>query len=263
MNNHFIELTNPQHAYMFGFIQADGNMSEDTRNRGKLRIEIKSEDECILEKFAKLIPCNSSITKRIRNTNFSNDFHASCLTINDLSFRSELLSLGIPYGKKSNTIKAPTAEYSKVDYFRGLIDGDGSLGITSNGFPFISLITTSNDIEKAYNDFIFEVTGQRKENSRNKRDNAYNIMLNKEDAQKMVSVLYYDGCLALPRKLQKASEVLNWKRPDNMKKRDFAIKKWTIEEDNYILNNTVENSILKLGRTKKSIETRLWRLRNK
>ena len=38
-------------------------------------------------------------------------------------------------------------------------------------------------------------------------------------------------------------------------------KRWNNDEDNYILNNNMIDSMKKLNRTDKSIKTRLWRLK--
>lgn len=129
-----------------------------------------------------------------------------------------MVNNGIPYGRKSETISTPVNEYSKADYFRGLIDDDGSLGLTANGFPFLSLITASSEIVKEYLNFLESVTGKEKSFVKNKRDNVFNIAVYKEDAQEIVRILYYKNCFALPRKIQKAKDVLNWQRPKTMKK---------------------------------------------
>ena len=38
----------PRHAYLFGFLQADGSLEEATRNRGKVRVEVAERDGDIL-----------------------------------------------------------------------------------------------------------------------------------------------------------------------------------------------------------------------
>jgi hypothetical protein len=38
-------------------------------------------------------------------------------------------AIGIPYGKKSETVNPPSNPFSEKDYIRGLIDGDGSIGM--------------------------------------------------------------------------------------------------------------------------------------
>ncbi|BAZ48777.1 hypothetical protein NIES4103_13870 [Nostoc sp. NIES-4103] len=156
-------------------------------------------------------------------------------------------------------IKPPSCNFSRVDYFRGLIDGDGSIGLTSKNIPYLSLVTSSSYIAVEYLEFINQMTGKAKTSNRNTRDNVYNIVVYKEDAQILARHLYYDSCLALPRKLIKAVEVLNWSRPLEMKQVKNR-KFWTPEEDKFITTHSVECSMKVLSRSRKGIELRLWRL---
>ncbi len=254
-----INLKNPFYAYLFGLIQTDGHLYQNTRNRGRLSIELNERDEVILLEIQKLLPFYSSIRKRTRTTNFGTNTFVS-LNVSDKQFRDILEAWGLPSGKKSKIIKPPLEKFSKVDYFRGLIDGDGSLGLTANGFPFLSLITASPLIVEKYLKFIQQITGKAKTSKPNVRDKVSNIAVYKEDAQLVVKKLYYENCLAIPRKLAKANEVLAWKRPLTMKKIENR-KRWTIEEDLFIQQNLIENSMKVLNRSQNSIEMRLWRLR--
>lgn len=203
-----INLEDPNYAYLFGFIQTDGHLYSQTRDRGRLSIEVSKRDESILQAFKNLIPFKSSITERIRTTNFSSQYTSVIWRVYDKRFRDYLDLWGLPSGKKSHLIKLPGCKFSQIDYFRGLIDGDGSLGLTSQGFPFLSLVTSSSHIAIEYLELIKQVTGKVKNSNRNTRDNIYNIVVYKEDAQLIVRHLYYTDCLALSRKLIKASEVL-------------------------------------------------------
>jgi hypothetical protein len=160
-------------------------------------------------------------------------------------------------------IASPNSDFSEPDYFRGLVDGDGSLGFTAKARPFISFATKSENIAKTYLKLIQKITGTTKDNSKNERDNAYNIMLNNEDAQILCSYLYYDDCLALDRKVASAKMVTDWIRPADMKKRTFTIKRWTDDQDKFITSHTIKESMAELDRTKKSIKIRLWRLAKK
>ncbi len=255
-----INLENPHYAYLFGFIQTDGHLYNNTRDRGRVSIEVSEKDEEILWVFKSLIPFNSSIAKRVRKTNFSSSYTSAIWRVYDKRFRDILESWGLPNGSKSTIVKPPSCNFSKVDYFRGLIDGDGSLGLTAKGFPFLSLVTSSSHIAVEYLELINQITGKVKTSNRNTRDNVYNIVVYKEDAQILTNHLYYDGCLALPRKLIKASEVLSWIRPNEMKRVNNR-KSWTPEEDRFITTHTVEYSMKVLGRSQNSIELRLWRLK--
>jgi len=259
----YINLKIPEHSYFFGFVQTDGSLSRFGRfpNKGKLQIEVGERDIHILKSFRKLFPfVYSSISPRIRDTNFKNNYRSYVLGIFNMAFREEINQLGIPYGKKSEIIYPSSNDFSERDYIRGLIDGDGSVGLTNRGIPFISITIASDKLKNYLFDIIEKITGESKKITRNKRDNIYNIMINREKAQKFIKYLYYPRCLALKRKLKKVKEILKWKRPKNLK-RIFS-KFWEPWEDKYILNHSIEESRVYLKRTERSIKMRFWRLKN-
>lgn len=251
----------PFDSYLIGFLQTDGSYYENTRNRGRITLEISMRDKDIIEKIHEAIPSVTKITYRKRDTNFKKDNEFISLNIFNLETR-EYLKEYIPPGKKSLIITPPT-NISEYDYWRGIIDGDGSLGLTNKGFPFISLTTNSDNLCKSFLDFISEKLNIEKTINRNKRDNMYNIVLYKEQAQELTKILYYDNCLCLNRKKQKANDIINWVRPATMKKIDFERRKWTKKEDEYIISNSIENSIKNLDRNENAIKIRLYRLLKK
>jgi hypothetical protein len=254
-----LNLKSPGHAYLFGFLQADGHLYQNTRNRGRVTIEVSAKDISVLREFSLLIPFYSSVTTRTRRTNFSKEHVSACWSVHDQRFRRSLLALGFPAGKKSDLAAMPDVEVSKDDYFRGLIDADGSLGMTANGFPFLSLVTTSEPLANAFAGFILEIAGKHKRVARNARDRIYNITVFKEDAQLMAAKLYYAGCLGLSRKIQKAEDVSRWRRPANMR-HVFQKKSWSLSEDEFIKSHSLAESTTALARTERSIKMRLWRL---
>jgi hypothetical protein len=253
------DLKDPNHAYLFGFLQADGHLYQNTRNRGKVTVEVSAKDIDLLQQFSRLIPFYSSVTTRTRHTNFSREQVSAYWSVHDQRFRQSLLNLGFPAGKKSALTTVPNMEISKADYFRGLIDADGSLGMTANGFPFLALVTASESSANAFAAFIFEVTGKSKRVARNTRDKIFNITVFKEDAQLLTAKLYYDGCLGLARKLEKAQAVIRWQRPANMR-RIPQKKFWSLAEDLFITSHPLTESVAALARTERSIKMRLWRL---
>jgi len=259
----YINLKTPAHSYFFGFTQADGTLGKikNFRNKGRLQIEVSKEDAHILDSFKKLFPnlyCGIKI--RNRNTNFKKNHKSFTLTICNMEFRNELNRLGLPYGKKSLIVSPPKTKFCEKDYLRGLIDGDGSVGLTKRGFPFISISVKSEALKDYICKIIEKITGERKRLTRNKRDNVYNIMLNREKAQQFIRYLYYPGCLSLKRKLRNAQKALKWKRPKTLKR--ISKKFWEPWEDKYILTHSIEESCIHLGRTEKSIKMRIWRLNN-
>lgn len=245
---------------MFGFIQADGHLHQNTRNRGRLEIELQESDRNVLEQFAKIIPFNSNISTRTRNTNFKDNYTSVTFSVCDKRFRDQLVTAGLTYGKKSNCISIPDCNMATNDYWRGVIDGDGSLGLTGKGFPFLSLNCSSEQMINAYIQFLNSITGKIKTTSRNSRDNTYNVCINKEDVQAVVQQIYSNSTIALQRKKVLANVIAGWRRPATMNKIDFPRKPWTQEEDRFILNNSTELAVSALNRTSKSVQTRLWRL---
>lgn len=258
------DLNIPELAYWVGFFQTDGNLYKDKRegkNRGKFSISLSIRDKNIIYKLKKFIPVYCSISYRTQDTNFKKDYKSIVLTISDIRFRRMINELGVPYGKKSDIIKPPKMPFSEIDYIRGLIDGDGSLGFEEGrGVPFISLTTDSEDIAQYYKKFILEKTGIIKRDNRNKRDKIYNIMLQSDGAVSIVKILYTPKCLCINRKYKAAKKIIGWERPKHWKVKIIG-QLWSKDQDLFITSHSISESIAFLKRSKSSIKTRLWRLK--
>lgn len=211
-------------SYLIGLMQTDGTLHETTRNRGRASVELSYKDKDIINKISGYLDCNYSIKERTKDTIFLDNYKSIILLIYDLEFRNVLKEWGMISGHKSNDIKMPTKkELDKIEYIRGLYDGDGSLGFTSNKFPFVSFTTKSNEIKNMLIEFISEITNKPKKNiNRNKRDNIYNISIFKEDAILFCEKIYFYNCISIDRKYNLAQEIKKWERPANMRKN----KKW-------------------------------------
>lgn len=213
-----IDFTKENLSYIYGLFLADGYLTENTRNRGKLGIELSEKDADIIPKIKKeLKDFNSSIIKRARSTNFKNNYNSIGLYFFSLELRNQIKMQGFPSGKKSKLTKPP--KFENVSFWRGYFDGDGSLGITSKGYPFLSLVTISPYIADAWILFLYKIINKQKTTSPNKRDGAYNICVYKEDAQKVAQILYTNASLYLNRKYKKHEKISKWQRPTTMIKR--------------------------------------------
>lgn len=185
--------------------------------KGRLTAEINIRGVHILREFQQLTPYYSSITERVRATNFAEHAHSATWTLCALEARTLVNELGIPYGKKSRTIKPPRVDFSRPDYLRGIVDADGSLGWTAQGFPFLSLTSASTAIAAYLCHYAKKITGTERTIARNKRDGIYNVCYYKETAQQLAAHLYYPGCLALDYKRANADSIAGWVRPPDMK----------------------------------------------
>jgi hypothetical protein len=256
-----MDLTVPEYAYMFGFLQADGHLSQQSRQRGRLTVEINARDISLLRKFQKLTPYNSSISERTRTTNFAENSHTAVWTLCSLEARTKLNELGLPYGRKSKTIAPPPGKFSGRDYLRGVIDADGSVGY-SQSYPFISLTTASTPVMAYMCSYAEALTGTERRLQRNQRDSIYNIMYITEAAQSLVTHLYYPGCLALTRKQTAAASVAAWTRPAGSKPRPPRIQ-WTQEMDRTLLAApTIADAATELGYSRSACQVRRSNLLN-
>ncbi|WP_306085157.1 LAGLIDADG family homing endonuclease [Streptomyces acidiscabies] len=255
-----MNLTIPEYAYMFGFLQADGHLHQQSRQRGRLTVELNARDIGLLHKFQKLTPYYSSITERTRSTNFAQTHTSVTWSLCSLEARTTLNELGLPYGRKSKTIAPPNGRYEHRDYLRGLIDADGSVGFTSQGFPFVSLTTASTAIASHLCNYARDVTGAERTLKRNARDDIYNILYTKENAQKLAADLYYPDCLSLERKQNAADSLNSWTRPADMKIRPPRIE-WTPEMDRTLLTApTIAHAAAELGYSQSPCRNRRWKL---
>lgn len=249
-------------SYFLGFLQADGTVMLDSRH-GSIRFELSIRDEDILRSIqANLLPLYSSLESRTRDTNFKDDYTSSILKISNSELCREVVNVyRIPIGKKSEIIK-PIMNIIEKDYWRGLIDGDGSIGITSANRPFISFTTDSDAMQEAYVELIYKIINRKLLTARNTRDDIYNIILFDEDAQKLVEYLYKDSSISISRKYENYLKVKEWERPSNRKKALNPQQGWTTEEDKIVLRLSIKEAAEKLSRTFSSVSNRRFRLRH-
>lgn len=257
----FMDLEHPDYAYMFGFLQADGHLAQGAGRKGRLTVEINVRDIAVLHEFQRLTPYNSSITERVRSTNFSAEHHSATWTLCDREARARINGLGLPYGRKSRKIAPPRVEFSRRDYLRGVIDADGSVGHTGQGLPFVSLTTASAAVGAYLCRYAKVVTGAARQIGRNARDGVYNVLYTKEAAVHLAGHLYYPGCLSLARKQTAAASLASWERPANMRVRPPG-RRWKPWEDSVLLaHDDARTSAAELGRSEASCSVRLWRLK--
>ena len=256
-----LDLLRPAHAYFFGFAQTDGSHYAGTGQKGRFSIELSDRDEAVLHAFAGLFDVYSRVSRRERTTNFG-PHRSAVWTVCDLAFRRELIALGLPTGRKAATVAPPTSPFSARDYLRGLVDGDGSVGFTRTGRPFLSLVTASRPLSDFFCAEVLNLAGAHRSINRNTRDGVYNPMVAGEPAAAFAAWLYPEGCLALDRKRANAALVAAWTRPPSMRARPVSgARRWTAEEDADVFTGSVREAATRLRRSEKAVDIRRFRLR--
>ncbi|MGV9412047.1 hypothetical protein ACWDOP_19210 [Nocardia sp. NPDC003693] len=256
-----MDLSSPELSYMVGLLQTDGTHSGSTTGKGKISIELAERDADILLQLQRLLPCHSLISTRIRDTNFKQGYASRVLEFCAQDVRKEFERFGVPTGKKSKIIGPPTETFSRSDYLRGVLDGDGSIGFTAKGFPFISLVTASPAMAKHFCDEIAGVSGVRRSAKPNKRDSVPNIMVANLAAVRLADWCYPVGALSIARKYAAARAVSEWLAPHQ--RFGHTMRHWTPEEDELLGHHTIKEAAALLGRTEQSVNLRRWRLRRR
>lgn len=195
-------------SYIFGLFCADANISFVNCKKDKsyrLQYEISKKDEDIINKLLNIIH-NSTKLERTRNTNFKKNF--SCVSLNnyDQDFLKTIIANGYPLEKKAWNINVPCNTYCEDDFWRGIIDGDGSLGIRKAGL-YLSLVTKSENLKNSFIDYVFRNTGIEVTSNKNKRDDVFNITLVSHNAYVIAKKLYNNNRIHIDRKYNKFLEM--------------------------------------------------------
>lgn len=218
----FQNLTLEQQSYIYGIFLTDGSISkiknkEDSYNTS---LELNIKDADIINKIQQLLP-EVSITTRTRNTNFKDNYESIILRYYSNDFPKQLFEMGFPKSDKTENAIPPNNKYDERAFWRGVIDGDGSLGIrkisNNRGLePFVSLTTKSEKLKESYCTFLYKITGKKYNPKPNKRDNIYNILISKSSAKKVLDYIYQNASIYLERKYNKYIEINDFIKQTNM-----------------------------------------------
>jgi len=204
-NEAFFDVITPESAYWIGFLMADGSISQiKTHANGGITpyvtLKLQLADLEHLKKYRKSIDSTHPIS-----VYKDKEGHRSCrLGFSAKKLAATLAQYGVlPRKSISATIRGGL-EYNK-DVWRGIIDGDGSLG--NNGKRRLTLYG-SYSLVLQFKEFVEKIMGVPIHSSPQQRRSIYSITLCGSLAVNVVRILY-EGCsLALARKLEKAKLIM-------------------------------------------------------
>lgn len=226
--DYFEIIDNEEKAYWLGFIYADGCVSTQDR----FGITLARADYNHLEKFANCIESNIKIRlgiTRKKDTSLvktKGDVEYCSITIKNSKMASDLRNKGV-IRNKTYSLSFPSrdilpSEFIK-DFIRGYMDGDGCYVFS------IKKRIRKDRGNKEYNRLVKEISATgycedflvqlaeliKKEcgaifklyyNPKGKMPTIR--MFDKENMKKFLEYIYYDGCICLDRKHEKAKEIL-------------------------------------------------------
>jgi len=204
--NAFTELSSDS-AYWIGFLMADGCIIDRKQNKQSwvIAVSLKSKDRLHLAKLASFL----SYDGHIGDSQSRND--ASLKVISD-TLTTDLMKWGLAVRKSLNE-KPNKALLFNPDYWRGEMDGDGSIWIAKGNNPgeydpAISLVGGEYLITK-FAEFVRSFTTTKANPSQNKFG-MWRLSLKCKPALDTIRKLY-SGCdpaYALDRKLARANRIL-------------------------------------------------------
>ena len=197
-------------SYLYGLLLTDGSLQKRNGKPIGFSLELSAKDSELIEKLHNKIP-KSNIYYRARNTNMCKNAETVTLQFGKNETFYTLLEMGFPLENKTERATIPVTDYDEPSFWRGALDGDGSLGLRANGDAFVSLTTKSEELKKYFCIFLKGITGRNYNPSRNKRDSIYNIGCSTNSAKKVIDFLYHnikDEDIYMDRKYKKMEEVL-------------------------------------------------------
>lgn len=192
----FSEIT-PASCYWAGFLMADGNICNKGNNRLCITLELSKKDKNHLELFRKFLLTDKPLYYRKRIS--FNKLHAYArLEIQSSQIYHDLISQFGIQPNKTFTAKTNKDIINSIDFWRGMIDGDGWI---VNGRQFSISLMGSLPIIKQYQKFLQSVLNF-KYTIRPKGIMFY-IVVSGSNAEKLGEILYSTNGPYLKRKKDK------------------------------------------------------------
>jgi len=199
-----LDVLTPDAAYWCGFIFTDGTIvRRPNRGQPEVAVVLQRRDRDHLAKLRDFLGSSHAITPIAPATvalNGGQGTGAFRYSVRSQRLADRLAALG-RYGPAVNPALAASR-----DFWRGCIDGDGTVGI-SCGIPQVKLVG-SHWLLSAFVDFLGPVSSKRPLNVRPARS-IYVVSVSYATAEKVVERLYAGASVALDRKAAIAAEILS------------------------------------------------------
>ena len=201
--------------YWEGFIMADGCITKGSRGKTKLVVELKEEDFDHLVKLNKDFNIGNKIdirTRKLEGDKFKSNESTSCkLSTMKPDIISYLSKRGI-IRAKTFTCFANKSQTKSIDFWRGILDGDGCLMYNfskakNNYIPIVVLTTGSEKLIKQYQEYLKEL-GIESNYTTRKNGKTFDLKITHRKAHKLVTHLYSNAKISLDRKQRIADKIM-------------------------------------------------------
>jgi len=203
----FDELT-PEARYWIGFLFADGTIRREKNNSDKIRLVLSSIDILHVEKFKRFVGAQHKISSySSKNAAIDTGLSEFCFRSNKIGAR--LRELGL-LGKQGHI---PSDDLKMCPHFwRGVVDGDGHVGIHNCGWklrPHPSLeLCINKKMGEQFLNFVHTFVPDTKVKISWHRG-IYRVRLVGKTAYPVIKSLYENSSVYLERKRHVADKILN------------------------------------------------------
>ena len=136
-------------SYLYGLFLSDGYFLCQKDKITGMGIELATRDKDLIIKLGKLFP-EGTVSFRNRDTNYKKNYESYVFSCYRKDFADFFIQMGIPIKNKSEEAHSPVTAYLEVPFWRGVIDGNGSLGNRPTGKAFLSLTTKSEKLKMSF-----------------------------------------------------------------------------------------------------------------
>lgn len=192
----------PEAHYWIGFLMADGTVYDrGPARQDQFRVCLLDVDRGHLERFAAFLGYEGTV-----RTSTSNHGKKTCeLFVTSQPLVDALARYGV-VPQKTHSARVTGLE-SDPDFWRGVIDGDGWLSDPNGRMRQLQLVG-SRDLMQQFSDYVATLMPYAPPLPLYAHKSIYRVAMSHIRLMTVLPVLYYDGCVALPRKSQRARGIL-------------------------------------------------------
>lgn len=196
----FSEPLNEAKKYWIGFLMADGCVSERSGRNYSVLVSLAKKDSEHVKKFKKFLNSDHTITKsEYENTTIHKLIFTSTQIANDLA------KYNIVPNKTDKNVKVKHLQNDR-HFWRGMIDGDGSLYNVTTQSPALSF-TNQKSLTYQFYSFVKEYLDTNAKPRENRW--TYEFTLSNLKALKLAKTLYEDSSVYLDRKFNRFKQLKN------------------------------------------------------
>jgi hypothetical protein len=205
LNESAFDSITPESAYWAGMLMADGCVSIRPEGSQYLILSLQESDAGHVQQFLSFLGSDQPVTHERKSKMAS-------VQVSSHRLVASVREFGIT-PRKSQTAKVCDQLRYNTDFWRGYIDGNGSVSITGTGYPFVSVCTGSARLVGQYWEWVKRVVPDYTAKPSFNRNTHMLVVFGKQTFG-FIELLYGSCAVALERKRAAALNILQRAKDD-------------------------------------------------